>query len=51
MVIDDNIGQVFNGDNNVKCKKLILRNLIARYRRTPPEDVHSEEFSFEAMHI
>ena len=25
----------------------MLRNLIARYRRTPPQDVHSEEFSFE----
>ena len=23
---------------------------MARYGRTPPEDVHSEEFSFEAMH-
>ena len=34
---------------NWRCS--ILRNLIARYRRTPPEDLHSEESSFEAMHI
>ena len=28
----------------------MLRNLIARYGGTPPEDVHSEEFAFESMH-
>ena len=32
-------------------KYSIFSNLIARYTRTPPEYVHSEEFAFVSMHI